>query len=128
MSTQNQPAVVGKRRDWAAYVNVAAKGTLFQPYQRADPMSMHPKALANLEYTTADVDYWDDYWRNGDWSRRPSYETHATLRDADYAALDSRLAEVKSGSQIHRRFQASTEEALFSASRGMGERVTAPSV
>lgn len=95
MSTENQPAFVGKRRDWAAYVNVAAKGTLFRPYQRADPMSMHPKALANLEYTTADVDYWDDYWRNGDWSRRPSYETHATLRDADYAALDSQLAEVK---------------------------------
>lgn len=59
------------------------------------PMSMHSKALANLKYTTADVDYWDDYWRNGDWSRRPSYETHATLRDADYAALNSHLAEVE---------------------------------
>lgn len=56
---------------------------------------MHPKALANLEYTTADVDYWDDHWRNGDWARRPGHETHATLRDADYPALASRLGEVK---------------------------------
>ncbi len=83
------------RRDWAAYINVAAKGTLFQPYQRSDPIGMHPKALANLEYTTADVDYWDDYWRNGDWYGRSPYETHSTLRDTDYATLASRLEEVR---------------------------------
>jgi hypothetical protein len=95
MSIEDQSGFVGKRRDWVAYINVAAKGTLFQPYQRSDPIGMHPKAFANLEYTTADVDYWDDYWRNGDWYGRPPYETHATLRDAYFGALATRLDEVK---------------------------------
>jgi hypothetical protein len=87
---------IGKRSHWQAHVSIAARGIeSFKDRQRADRLGMYPKALARLEYTSADIAYWDDWWRNGDWAMRPRYKHHIDRYDVDYANAMKALGEVK---------------------------------
>ena len=86
----------GKRSHWQAHVSIAARGIQsFRDQQRADRLGMYPKALARLENTSADIAYWNDWWRNGDWAMRPRYEVHPDRYDVDYANATKALGEAK---------------------------------
>lgn len=54
---------VGKYRKWNAHITVSASGPEYTPLLERHSFS-HPRLAADLRYTTADVDFMEQYWRS----------------------------------------------------------------
>jgi len=66
LSLDYSDVVAGERR-WQAFVNAAASGGGADYPVRDDlphPVDTYPKFMAQLDYTTADVEYLSGWWRN----------------------------------------------------------------
>src|SRR6266542_5190649 len=81
--------MAGERR-WQAFVNAAASGDRADFPLRDDlphPVMTYPKVMAQLDYTTADVEYLSEWWRT-DPIYRPMLEaTSVERREPSYAEL-----------------------------------------
>lgn len=80
-----------KRRKWQAVLTVSAGGPEFSPVLERGGRFFRPRMAADLRYTTADVDYLESHFREGDYDSGKE-ELHLRLqnptREQFFRALD----------------------------------------
>lgn len=81
-----------KRRSWQAVLAVSASGPEFSLELERNGL-MRPRMAANLRYTTADVDYLETSFQDGDYDSGEE-ELHRRLRNPTRAELFSTLEEI----------------------------------
>src|SRR5215216_6098633 len=69
-----------KRRKWQAVLTVSASGPEFSPVLDEGGRFYKPRMAADLRYTTADVDFVEKRFQNGDYDSG-EHEFHLRLRN-----------------------------------------------
>lgn len=82
-----------KRRRWQAVLSVSASGPEFSPILEQNGRLFRPRMAADLRYTTADVDYLESRFREGDYDSG-EYEEHWRLRNPSRAQFLTALHEL----------------------------------
>ncbi|MCM0650239.1 hypothetical protein NBE98_17885 [Clostridium swellfunianum] len=89
---------MGKMRRYRAYLSISASGPLLDEKTRSLVNSIHadmrPRALADLAYTTSDVDYFEKYWAAENYDTAP-YEFPQRLKNPSINDFKKAIGEIR---------------------------------
>jgi len=85
---------MGKRRNWMAYLSVSASGPEYSPKYEKEGRTFRPRVTADIEYTTADIDYLEPYFQEPNYDSA-AIELHKKLKNPTVEQFYDALQEIK---------------------------------
>jgi hypothetical protein len=83
-----------KHRRWQAFLSVSCSGPEFDPILDEGGRFYRPRMAADIEHTTADVDFWDSHLKEND-DQSGEKELHVRLREPTLNEFDVALTRIE---------------------------------
>jgi hypothetical protein len=83
-----------KHRRWQAFLSVSCSGPEFDPILDEGDRFFRPRMAADIEHTTADVDFWESHMKEKD-DQSGEEELHVRLREPTLSEFDAALTRIE---------------------------------